>query len=156
MHWYCIMFFFLEFYDVFCVFNSLLSRMESCSRDLEGSEEDSMKILREGISLAINFWWLIRLKITDRSLFDSEPPELWVDSLFSCFIQSKHLPCANIKLKLEQCLKLFLENESPDDNSIPKVRALIFIDSIIIFYFFFSTVRVCNQSLLLFCRFVIN
>jgi hypothetical protein len=121
--------------------------MEGCSRDVQGSEEDSMKVLREGISLVINFWWLIRLKITDRSLFDSEPPELWVDSLcdslFSCFIQSKHLPCANIKLKLEQQLTLFLENESPDDNSIPKVRACpYFIHSIIFFYL--STVFAIN------------
>lgn len=103
-------------------------------------EEDSMKVFREGISLAINFWWVIRLKIRRKSLCDYESsPERCVewlcDTIFSRFIRSKHLPSATIKLQLKFQLISFLSNVPPEDNSILEVCALIFIDSIIIFFF---------------------
>lgn len=89
-------------------------------------EEDSMKVFREGISLAINFWWVIRLKIRRKSLCDYESsPERCVewlcDTIFSRFIRSKHLPSATIKLQLKFQLISFLSNVPPEDNSILEV-----------------------------------
>lgn len=120
-------------------------KMEGCSRDVDSMkalkeamdisvvleekmdpEDDSMKVFREGISLAINFWWVIRLKIRRKSLCDYESsPERCVewlcDSIFSRFIRSKHLPSATIKLQLKLQLISFLSNVRPQDNSIPEV-----------------------------------
>lgn len=125
-------------------------KMEGCYRDVEGEEEDSMKALkeamdipvvlegkmvpeddsmkvfREGISLAINFWWVIRLKIRYKSLSDyGSSPERCVewlcDSIFSRFIRSKHLPSATIKFQLKLQLISFLNHAPPQDNSIPEV-----------------------------------
>jgi hypothetical protein len=45
-------------------------------------EDDSMKVFREGISLAINFWWVIRLKLRYKSLSDyGSSPERCVEWL---------------------------------------------------------------------------
>jgi hypothetical protein len=117
--------------------------MEGCSRDVEGEEEDSMKAsfgedvegeekdsmkaaLREGISLVINSWWLIR-RFVRRARGDyGLQPELKLnglyDCLFSCLIQSNDLPSAIIALKAH--LTSFLGDITPlPDNSLQEVCA---------------------------------
>jgi hypothetical protein len=96
------------------------SQMEGCSRDVEGSEEDSMKALREGISLSMNSWWLIRVRASLG--YYGHQPELRLNSLydrlFSCFFPSKDLPSAKIAVKAQ--LTSFLPHP-PCDNSLQQV-----------------------------------
>jgi hypothetical protein len=116
--------------------------MEGCSRDVEGEEEDSMKAsfgedvegeekdsmkaaLREGISLVINSWWLIR-RFVRRARGDyGLQPELKLnglyDCLFSCLIQSNDLLSAKIALKAHLTSFLGDITDPLPDNSLQEV-----------------------------------
>ncbi|GAU22688.1 hypothetical protein TSUD_235100 [Trifolium subterraneum] len=54
--------------------------------------EESMKVFREGIGLAFNFWWRVRWYVK-LGCFEHDPLltfHSFCDCLFSCFIRSKH------------------------------------------------------------------
>jgi hypothetical protein len=116
--------------------------MEGCSRDVEGEEEDSMKAsfgedvegeekdsmkaaLREGISLVINSWWLIRRFVRRARGDDGLQPELKLnglyDCLFSCLIQSNDLLSAKIALKAHLTSFLGHITDPLPDNSLHEV-----------------------------------